>query len=51
MGSSLALGIRDYYDDSFVPSQFVRKAGINNYNRNLKYPELYPPNAIDELKK
>lgn len=51
MGSSLALGIRGYYDDSFVPSQFVRKAGINNYNRNLKYPELYPPNAVDESKK
>jgi hypothetical protein len=26
------------------------KAGINARNTNLKYPELYPPNAADELK-
>lgn len=47
IGSSLVLSIRDYYDESFIPAQFTLKA---RRNTSLKYPELYPPNAADELK-
>jgi hypothetical protein len=50
LGTSLILSIRDYYDDSFIPNLFMLKSG-NIQNRKLKYPELYPPNEVDELKK
>lgn len=49
LGESLVLSIRDYYDDSFMPNQLLPSRDI--HNSNLKYPELYPPNAVDELKK
>ncbi len=49
IGTSLVLGIRDYYDDS-VPVVSSPKARKGVQNRNLRYPEYYPPNAIDELK-
>ena len=50
LGSSLVLGIRDYYDDSFTPDQLLVKTG-KDVRQSLKYPELYPPDAADELKK
>jgi hypothetical protein len=44
------LSISDYYDDSSAPAKSVRKAaGASRYG-NLKYPALYPPHAVDELK-
>lgn len=51
LGASLVLSIRDYYDGTFIYDQFLPGAGTDIPNRNLKYPELYPPNAVDELKK
>jgi hypothetical protein len=50
LGTSLVLTIRDYYDDSLTSAKAMRKAAGAAGNRNLKYPELYPPNAADELK-
>ena len=50
LGTSLVLTIRDYYDDSLTSAKAMRKAAGTVRNRNLKYPELYPPNAADELK-
>lgn len=50
LGASLALGIRDYYDASYVPAKSTAKAAGTVKSRKLKYPELYPPNAPDELK-
>lgn len=47
LGSNLVLSIRDYYDETFIPIQFILKSKKSN----LKFPELYPPNAVDELKK
>jgi len=49
LGISLARSIRDYYDGSFTNSLFLQKAKRDI--QTLKYPELYPPNAVDELKK
>ncbi len=51
LGPSVILSIRDYYDDNFTPSQFLLKAGRDARKASLKYPELYPPDAVDELKK
>lgn len=44
MGESFALGIRDYFE---LPANriFLRQKLVN-----LKYPELYAPNAPDEMK-
>jgi len=49
LGKDLALGIRDYYlyDRTF---KFVDWTVQGKKLMNLKYPELYPPKAIDELK-
>ena len=47
-GTSLILGIRDYYDKSFTPT--ILKVGTSARKVGLKYPELYPPDAMDELK-
>lgn len=47
MGKSLALGIRDYFD---IPAIFDRSLYEGSKPGNLKFPELYPPNAKDELK-
>ncbi len=49
LGVSLARSIRDYYDGSFTNYLFLQKAKRDI--QTLKYPELYPPNAVDELKK
>jgi hypothetical protein len=50
LGTSLVLGIRDYYTGSGAPAKYVSKpAGVFG-TRNLKYPQLYPPKAADELK-
>jgi hypothetical protein len=50
LGRSLVLSISDYYDDSITPARSLRKAaGAAKYG-NLKYPALYPPYAVDELK-
>ena len=50
LGKSLTLGIRDYCDDSFSPNQSMLRSGRNIKKMNLKYPELYPPYAVDEQK-
>lgn len=49
LGKDLALGIRDYYlyDRTF---KFVDWTVQGKKLMNLKYPELYPPKATDELK-
>ncbi len=47
MGKSLALGIRDYFN---LPVSNSRTLFLNTKPVNLKYPELYPPEAKDELK-
>ena len=49
LGTSLVLSIRDNYSDYAAPARSIRKATSTD-NRNLKYPELYPPHAVDELK-
>ena len=46
-GESLMVSIHEYYSNPIVPLQLVVK-GCNQ--SILKYPELYPPNAPDELK-
>lgn len=48
LGVSLALSIRDYYDETFTPAQRSLKSGRK---ATLKFPELYPPDDIDEMKK
>lgn len=48
LGASLALSIRDYYDDTFTPAQRLLKTGRR---ASLKYPELYPPDDAEEMKK
>jgi hypothetical protein len=48
LGKSLVLGIVDYYNESFDPKPYMLKSGNNN--SMLKYPDLYPPKATDELK-
>jgi hypothetical protein len=50
LGTSLVLTIRDYYDDSLASVKAMRKAAGTAGNKSLKYPELYPPDAADELK-
>lgn len=49
MGKSLALGIRDYYNPIANPLQILTRKSSDI--TNLKFPELYAPNAIDEGKK
>jgi hypothetical protein len=49
-GSSLVKGIRDYSIDTPVPALINLKAKWDSRCMNLKYPELYPPAARDELK-
>lgn len=48
MGRNLALGIRDYYT---LPASYFRIVVKEPDLGNLKYPDLYPPFAEDELKK
>ena len=50
LGSSLVLGIRDYYFGASAPAKSMLKATGAIQNRTLKYPHLYPPKAVDELK-
>jgi hypothetical protein len=50
LGRSLVLSISDYYDDSVTPAKYLRKAAGASRHGNLKYPDLYPPHAVDELK-
>lgn len=50
LGSSLVLGIRDYYSGEAVPAEFMAKSRRAFSQRTLKYPQLYPPKAADELK-
>lgn len=47
LGVSLTLAIHDYYTQ---PTLYMLKSGGTINHRKLKYPELYPPNAVDELK-
>lgn len=50
LGVALTYGIRDYY---YVPAnsdQTKLKASRKIRTRDLKYPELYPPAAVDEMK-
>ncbi|MRR59114.1 MAG: hypothetical protein EG824_13010 [Deltaproteobacteria bacterium] len=50
LGASLALSIRDYFDDSVPQARAVRGQTGAFADRKLKYPGLYPPHAADELK-
>lgn len=47
MGEALAFGIRDYFD---LPAKGYNLIYMQPEILHLKYPELYPPNAHDELK-
>ncbi|HLN52394.1 MAG TPA: M14-type cytosolic carboxypeptidase [Lentimicrobium sp.] len=47
IGHALALGIRDYFMLPAGGSMFIRKQAETG---KLKYPDLYPPYAEDELK-
>lgn len=49
LGASLAVSIHDYFSLSAARST-MRKATQPVTPRNLRYPELYPPDATDELK-
>jgi len=49
LGRDLALGIHDYYLSN-RDSEFINWTVQGKKLMNLKYPELYPPKAIDELK-
>ena len=51
LGVSLALGIRDYSDGNMPQASFMLKSLRDHRIANLKYPELYPPDAEDEMKK
>lgn len=50
LGADLALGILDYYRGVAVPDKPLLKAADAFGKRTLKYPDLYPPKAMDELK-
>ncbi|MBN1926593.1 MAG: hypothetical protein JW798_12235 [Prolixibacteraceae bacterium] len=50
LGVDLALAIRDYYGDSTMQVSTILKSGRTDRIAGLKYPELYPPAAGDELK-
>jgi Zinc carboxypeptidase/Cytosolic carboxypeptidase N-terminal domain len=51
LGVSLVLGIRDYCNNVRVPDQIMLRSGsAKNRKASLKYPELYPPDAPDEMK-
>lgn len=51
LGVSLALSIRDYYDGSLPPAaSMLQSSGVTKRMKTLKYPELYPPKAMNELK-
>jgi hypothetical protein len=50
LGNSLVYSIGDYYDDTLTPTLMTLKSKNDLLLRNLKYPELYPPLASDELK-
>lgn len=52
LGTRLALSIRDYsLDTSGTSAKTARRLTDSISNRVLKYPELYPPRAEDELKR
>ncbi len=46
LGASLALGIDDYYNGDIDKSLLMQHKKV----QGLKYPDLYPPNDLDELK-
>ncbi len=48
LGQTLALTIRDYHDETYDPVAVALKSRFTL--SGLKYPELYPPAAKDELK-
>jgi Zinc carboxypeptidase/Cytosolic carboxypeptidase N-terminal domain len=50
MGISLVRGIRDFYNPEIDASQFLVRRGRNEQPQYLKYPEFYPPDAVDEQK-
>lgn len=49
LGAALAMGIKDYYD-GVDPSGILSTMSWSSMRAKLKYPELYPPNAVDEGK-
>ena len=52
LGASLAASIPDYYSTPAVTAKsMVRQTAQSATPRSLKYPELYPPTAKDELKR
>jgi len=50
LGKSLAFAIRDYYDEPIISSATMLKSKPINRFATLKYPDLYPPKAADEMK-
>ncbi len=48
LGQTLAMAIRDYHDETYAPVSVALKS--SSMLSGLKYPELYPPSAKDELK-
>ena len=49
LGAALVLGIRDYYNGNY-PTQLLKQKDWAMLKAGLKYPHLYPPNAVDERK-
>ncbi len=48
LGQTLAMAIRDYHDETYNPAAVALKSSFSL--SGLKYPDLYPPAAKDELK-
>lgn len=51
LGISVLLGINDYYQMPSLSHRDRLHEGWENRKNGLKYPELYPPSAPDEMKK
>lgn len=49
-GVSVIKSIKDYHDESFNPGTSVRKMTLKDRLMDLKYPELYPPASLNEMK-
>lgn len=50
LGGMMALALGDYADESILFGNTDNKALRDHQKSMLKYPELYPPDAMDEMK-
>ena len=50
LGKSLVFAICDYYNEPTISSATILKSKSFNRRATLKYPNLYPPFAADEMK-